>query len=194
MNVLIVLEDTPKDQFVAVPIVQALFQFIGRPAKVAAYQERMRSVEQATDLDKLMPALLARRGMVDIFLLIVDRDCRAPNRPRGGNRAEALRELERRVTANQQLGPNRFFLACEAIEELETWLLAGFDHERWSDLRDHCDPKEAYYEPFAKSRKVFEKPAEGRAELMNESVKRYRRIRQLCPELQRLEDRIRAIT
>ena len=44
--------------------------------------------------------------------------------------------------------------------------------------------------PFARERGVIEKPAEGRAELMAHAVRRYRRIRHLCPELQALEHRI----
>jgi hypothetical protein len=193
VNVLVVLEDTPRDQFIAVPIIRALFQFIGRPAKIAALPERLRSVEQATDLEKLLPVLAARRGMVDVFLLIVDRDCRAPGRPRGGNRAAALQRLERRVIDSGELGVSCRFLACEAVEELETWLLAGFDHANWTQIRDDCDPKETFFEPFAKSRGVFEKPAEGRAELMEQAIRRYKRIRLLCSELQSLEARLRAI-
>jgi hypothetical protein len=190
MNVLVILEDTPRDQFIAVPVVQALFQFIGRPAKVAALPERMRSVEQATDLERLLPVLAARRGMVDVFLLIVDRDCKAPDRPRGGDRAAALQNLERQVIGSGELGASCHFLACQAVEELEIWLLAGFEHASWMEVRDHCDPKEAYFEPFAKGRGVFEKPAEGRAELMSQAIRRYKRIRHLCDELQALEARL----
>lgn len=193
MNVQIVLEDTPNDRHIAVPIVQAMFQFLGRPAKVTALAERMRSVEQATDLDRLLPLLAARRGMVDVFLLIVDRDCRAPDRPRGGDRAAALRQLEQRIKESGELGAECRFLACEAWEELEVWLLAGFEHEAWRPIREHCDPKEEYFEPFARARGVFEFPAGGRAELMAEAVRRYRRIRHLCGELQLLEERLRPI-
>lgn len=190
MNVQIVLEDTPKDQHIAVPIVRALFQFIGRPAKVRVFTERMRSVEQATDLETLLPLLAARRAMVDLFILIVDRDCRAPGRPRSGNRAAALKTLEQRVVDSGELGTGCRFLACEAWEELEVWLLAGFDHANWNAIRDHCDPKETFFEPFAKARGVFDQPAEGRAQLMDEAIGRYRRIRHKCSELQLLEGRI----
>jgi hypothetical protein len=193
MNVLVLLEDTPNDQHVAVPVVRALFQYIDRSARVTALQERFGSVEQATNLDELLPALAARRGMVDIFLLIVDRDCRAPTRPRGGDRAAALQDLECRVKESGELGTSCHFFACQAIEELEVWLLAGFDHEGWAQIRDHCDPKETYFEPFAKQRGVFEKPAEGRAELMSQAVRRYKRIRHLCDELQALAARLREI-
>jgi len=190
VNVQVILEDTPRDQHIAIPIVQAVFQYIGRPAKVRAFNERMRSVERATDFDSLLPLLAARSGMVDLFILIVDRDCRAPNRPRGGNRAAALQILETRVVESGVLGPNCHFMACEAWEELEVWLLAGFYHTNWNEIRDHCDPKEAFFEPFAKAHGVIEKPAEGRAHLMHEAIRHYRRIRSRCPELRFLEERV----
>lgn len=190
MNVQIVLEDTPKDEHIAVPLIRALFQFIGRPANVAPLRHRMRSVEQAIDIERLLPQLAARCGMVDLFLLIVDRDCQAPDRPRGGNREAALRSLEQRISASGELGTSCRFLAYEAIEELEVWLLAGFDVPGWQEIRGHCDPKEAFFEPFSNGRGVFEKPAEGRADLMADAVRRYRRIRHLCPEIQVLEQRI----
>lgn len=190
MNVQVILEDTPKDQHIAVPVLRALFQFLGRPARVSALSERMGSVEQATDIERLLPLLAARRGMVDLFVLIVDRDCRAPDRPRGGDRAAALRALEEKVAASGELGGSCRFVACEAIEELEVWLLAGFKHDSWQAVREECDPKEAFFEPFAKARGVFEKPAEGRAELTSEAVRHYPRIRQLCPELVALEQRL----
>jgi len=193
VNVQIVLEDTPNDQHIAVPIIRAIFQYIQRPAKVAVLKDRMGSVEQATNLDRLRPLLAARCGMVDLFILIVDRDCRAPNRPRGGDRNATLRNLEQRVKDSGALGKSCRFIACEAIEELEVWLLAGFEHEAWQPIREHCDLKEEYFEPFAKGRGVFEQPGEGRAELMAESIGKYKRIRQLCEELQHLEVRIQGL-
>jgi hypothetical protein len=192
VNVLVLLEDTPKDRAIALPIVRAACQFIGRSARVAILEERLGSVEQATNFERLMPLLEARRGMVDVFVLLVDRDCQDPTRPRGGNRRAALDALEARVLNSEKLRGRRF-VACEAIEELEVWLLAGFEHSTWNAIREECDPKEVYFEPFARARGVFELPAEGRAELMAECIGRYRRIRHLCPELQALERRIAGI-
>jgi len=150
-------------------------------------------VEQAMDPKLLLPAISTRAPMADLILLLVDRDCCAPDRPRGGNRESALRDLEQRVHASGVLGPRCRFIACQAVEELEVWLLAGFDHPNWNGIRNECDPKEAFFEPFARERRVFDLPAEGRHELMREAVRRYRRIRVLCRELQLLEQRIRSI-
>lgn len=193
MNVQVILEDTPKDQHIAVGIVRAVFQSIGRVAKVAPLQHRFRSVEQATDPELLLPELETRCGMVDLFILVVDRDCRAPGRPRGGDRAAALRHLEATIRESGKLG-SCHFIACEAIEELEVWLLAGFELPEWKQIRDHCDPKEEFFEPFARDRGLFDEPDEGRSKLMAEVLGFYRRrIRVLCPELQELEQRVATI-
>jgi hypothetical protein len=191
VKVQVVLEDTPKDEHIAVAVVRALFQSVGRIATVAPLRHRFRGVDRVTNPRILLPELAARCGMVDLFILIVDRDCTAPGRPRGGDRASDLRELEAAIRDSGRLGECQF-LACEAIEELEVWLLAGFQRPGWQEIRDECDPKEAFFEPFAREMGVFDDPAEGRAELMAMAAPYYnKRIRVLCPELQELESRVR---
>ncbi len=93
MRILILLEDTPNDQHVAVPLVRALCQQRDIIAKVAASHERLGSVEEAMNPERLIPIIEIHQGMVDLFILIVDRDCRAPGRPRGGDRGQALAHL-----------------------------------------------------------------------------------------------------
>lgn len=190
MNILILLEDTPNDQHIAVPVVRALCAKRGITAKVRASQERLRSVEDATDPERLLPIIQTHQGMVELFILIVDRDCRAPDRPRGGDRASALANLEQKIAASGALGAGQRFITCQAIEELETWLLAAFDELPWQGVRDHCDPKEAYFEPLAEGRGLSENVGGGRQELMREALDRFKRIWQLCPELQQLAARI----
>ncbi|NJM48747.1 MAG: hypothetical protein HC860_23415 [Alkalinema sp. RU_4_3] len=51
---------------------------------------------------------------------------------------------------------------------------------------------EVYFEEYAKLRGCYSELAEGRRLLGAEAAKKYDRIRQLCPELQDLEDRIKA--
>lgn len=190
MKILILLEDTPNDQHIAVPLVRALCAKRGIPAKVTASQERLGSVEEAMDTTRLLPIIESHQGMVDLFILIVDRDCRAPGRPRGGDRAHALAHLEQTIAASGALGAGQRFITCQAVEELETWLLAAFDDLPWSKIRDHCDPKEVYFEPLAQARGLVENVGGGRQELMREALGRFKRIWQLCPELQHLAARL----
>ncbi len=183
MKILILLEDTPNDQHMAVPLVRALCQQRGITAKVAASQERLGSVEEAMNPERLIPIIESHQGMVDLFILIVDRDCRAPDRPRGGDRAQGLAHLEQVIASKGVLGPGQRFITCQAEEELETWLLAAFDNLPWQKVRNDCDPKESYFEPLARQRGVIENVGGGRQELMREAMGRFKRIWQLCPEL-----------
>jgi hypothetical protein len=76
---------------------------------------------------------------------------------------------------------------------MEVWVLAGFDLPKqwsWQAIRAERDPREAYFYPFSKIKGVFNSPAQGRSLLAQEAARKYDRIRQLCPELKALEDRI----
>jgi hypothetical protein len=89
----------------------------------------------------------------------------------------------------------RRFLAENAWQEIEVWVLAGHDLPNdwsWAAIRAERDVKEAYYQPFARSQGVFNSPGEGRRKLAEDAAKRYGRVRQLCPEdIRALEERIR---
>ena len=123
--------------------------------------------------------------MVDVFLLCVDRDGDA-------NRRAVLDHLEDQ--AKPVIGPGRAFLAENAWQEVEVWLLMGHDLPRqwdWREIRQEVHPKERYYRPFAESRGVLDLPDEGRDVLAREVATRYGQIRGRCVEdIRRLEGRI----
>jgi len=186
-RVLVIPEDFRKDQYVLEPIFTKLFESIGRKAKVIVCRDPLlRGVDQATDWDRVQEIIVRYRAMVECFLLVVDRDGKATRR-------KALDGLEKQAAA--ELGPGKRFLAKNAWQELEVWLLAGHDlpaEWAWKDVRAHENPKEAYYLPFARNRSVASEPAEGRGLLAREAASKYRRIRTLCPELKDLERRLSA--
>lgn len=144
MNVLVIPEDFRKDQYILKPIVEAMLQAIGRRAKVIVCQDPLLGgVDQATKWERIREILDRYRYSVNIFLLIVDRD----GQP---GRRDALNALERK--AKEYLAADRFFLAENAWQEVEVWILAGHDLPRdwtWKDIRQETDPKEVYFKPFA---------------------------------------------
>ncbi len=81
MNVLIIPEDFRKDQFVLKPIVERMFAEIGKPrAKVLiCFDPLLGGIDQATNWDRIRD-ILDMYPMVDIFLLLVDRDGSATRR------------------------------------------------------------------------------------------------------------------
>lgn len=64
----------------------------------------------------------------------------------------------------------------------------------WSAVRAHCDPKEAYFDPYIASRNLTFAAGEGRDIVGREAAANYKRIRNLCKEdVLNLEQRIRAM-
>lgn len=190
MNVLVIPEDFRKDQYVLKPIVQKMMRTIGLNARVQVCQDPLLGgIGEALKWERLAEIVDRYRGMVRLFLLVVDRDCVAGRRAR-------LDDLERKATKNLA-GSDRAFLAEAAQEEIEVWVLAGMnDLEKswsWREIREECHPKEQYYDAYAQQRRLLEAPYKGRDRLAREAASNYSRIRQLCPEdVGALEARVRA--
>lgn len=192
MMVVIILEDALHDKFIAVPIISALCQYkLGRPTKVIADQERLGGVDSAMQAERLAP-IVKRHPMADVFLLLLDRDCRAPERQYGGDRDAAIQKLEIEMGAHLPHPQRQRFIAHLAIEELEVWALAAQPSlpVLWAEIRDHCHPKETFFFPFTQKAGLSRTADQGRAALMTGAPRRYPSIRVKCPELQVLEKRI----
>ncbi|WP_438041906.1 hypothetical protein [Sorangium sp. So ce128] len=186
-RVLVIPEDFRKDQYVLEPVITRMFEVIGRKAKVIVCRDPLLGgVDQALRWERLQEILVRYQAMIECFLLIVDRD----GKP---GRREALDRLESLASTALPLGKR--FLAENAWQEVEVWLLAGHDlpsEWAWKAVRAHENPKEHYYQPLAKKRGVLQEPAEGPGILAREAASRYSRIRSLCPEVADLERRLGA--
>lgn len=188
MNVLIIPEDFRKDQDVLKPIIQKMLIALGRAkAKVVVLKDPLLGgIGEALKWERINEIIDENKGMVNLFLLCVDRDSVPARR-------EKLDKLEQK--AKEVLPPNRAFLAENAWQELEVWILAGHrdlpSEWVWADVRSDRDPKEAYFIPFAKQKGALQEYNQGRKTLANQAD--YNRIRQLCPEdIQNLENRIKS--
>ena len=190
MNVLVIPEDSRFDQHVLKPIIEAMLAALDRPrAKVRVCQDPvLGGVDQATNWNRVSEILDLYEGMVDLFLLIVDRD----GKP---GRRSALDGIEAKARATLRVGSH--LLAENAWQEIEVWILAGMDlptEWEWKEIRTEIQLKETYYTPFARSRNAVDEPGEGRRRLALEAASRYGRIRRLCPEdVRSLEVRIQAL-
>ena len=189
MIVRVICEDFTQDQFILKPIIEAMFREIVKPRiKVEIVRDpALRGVGQATDWKNIEAILDRYRGMTDLFLLCVDRDGEE-------HRRSALNGLEKQAKAHF---PGGLFLAENAWQELEVWLLAGHDtlpkEWKWAEIRAERDPKERYYRPFAQQNGVLNQPAQGRRTPAEQAAKNYARIRRLCREdIEALEKNIRA--
>jgi hypothetical protein len=104
-----------------------------------------------------------------------------------------LTQLEEQAATVVRTG--RKFLAENAWQEIEVWVLAGHDDLpstwEWQQVRQERDSKEMYFLPYAEQRGLVEEWDQGRKTLAVQAARRYRRIRQLCPEdVANLEGRI----
>jgi len=175
MNVLVIPEDFRKDQYMLKPIILAMMSNIGKPrAKVRVCQDPLLGgVVQATKWER-MKEIVDRYAMVNLFVLCVDRDGVE------GRRA-SLDFIEE--NARNELGFGRFFVAENAWQEIEVWVLAGHDlppEWSWQEIRKEKNPKEEYFIPYSEQRGLSDEPGQGRRTLAREAARRYERIRKLC--------------
>ena len=189
MNVLVIPEDFRKDQYMLKQIVLAMMKALGKPkATVKVCQDPLLGgIGETLKEERLQEILERYKGMVDLFLLCVDRDG-------NNNRKQRLTELEEK--AAEILKGDRLFLAENAWQEIEVWVLAGHDLPKewnWQTIRAEVHPKEQYFEPFANQRNLSNSPGQGRKLLAEEAAQNYNRIRRLCREdVVALEERIHA--
>lgn len=183
MDVLIIPEDPRLDQHILKPVVERIFADLKVPANIRVLQDpRMRGVSQALDENVIQP-VVDLYPMVDLFLVIVDRDC-----DRESNVARA-RTLESRI-------PDRL-IVCLAIEEVETWMLylhrdalgrelsAGF-----REVRASCDPKDEFAEPLLRKLGWTTTVGKGRKRAMRDLGASWSGLLRVCDELSEFRARI----
>ena len=114
MNVLVIPEDFRKDQFILKPLFERLFADMGRGrAQIRVCQNPLLGgVAEALKTQRIQEIVDRYDGMIDVFILCVDRD---------GNqgRRQRLDQIQ------GDFGNDRTFIAENAWEEIETWVLAA---------------------------------------------------------------------
>jgi len=186
VNVLVIPEDFRKDQYMLKPIIEAMLKKIGKGTAIVrvCQNPNLGGIGQALKWEKIQE-IIERYPMVDLFLLCVDRD----GYP---GRRKSLDNIE--VAAGNILTNNKLFLAENAWQEIEVWVLAGHKLPKtwtWKKIRADINPKENFYLPYAKQLGVVNLPSEGRKELAEAAARQYPRILQLCPEdIQALHTRL----
>jgi hypothetical protein len=173
VKVLIIPEDFRKDQYILKPLFERLFATLDWPNTkvVVCMNPLLQGVTEALNRTRLAE-IVDRYRMIDIFILCVDRDGIVGRR----------RQLDALET---EFNGIRRFLAVNAWEELETWVLAGVDLPKdwvWSHIRREISVKERYFDPLAKQRTVADGPGGGRKTLAEEAARRLNNIRQKCRE------------
>jgi hypothetical protein len=175
VKIMVIPEDPTIDQYILKPIVEQLFADLGKSPRVHVLSKpRLRGVPQALDASILADIVDTNR-MIDLFLVLVDRDADTQKRP------AVAREREREHV-------DRLFV-CLAIEEIEVWMLAlhreALDAP-WKEIRTERDPKELYAHPFLAQRAPKLGAGAGRAWAMRDLGAKWKGLLEVCPELAEL--------
>ncbi len=174
MNILVIPEDFRNDQYILKPLFERLFANMDRErAQVRVCRDPLLGgVGEALKTERIQDIVERYGGMTDIFILCVDRDGNRGRRQRLDQIEDAFRN-------------GRTFLAENAWEEIETWVLAGLNlprNWRWADVRAEIHVKEQYFEPLADERGVADGPGGGRKALGKEAARNIPAIRGKCPD------------
>lgn len=174
MRVLIIPEDFRNDQYILKPLFSRLFQSIGkRRVRVDVCRDPLLGgIGEALKSERIRDVIGRHGGMTDIFILCIDRDGEERRRQR-------LDQLE------EKLDNGRTFLAENAWEEIETWILAGLELPTdwdWSTVRAEVQVKKTYFERIVAQRGLSDAPGGGRKPLAEEASRRINAIRQKCRE------------
>ena len=181
LKVLVIPEDPTYNGAILEPLIKRMLAECGKPqAKVLVLTDpKVNGFDHAC---ARMVSIAERYAHFDFLLFLPDND--------GQNRAVGLRRLEERVA---QSGVR--LLCCAAIEEVETWLLAGHRsklQQDWRQVRQDVSVKENVFTPFLEQFGNRKESSGGRRRLMKEALRNYHSVTQLCPEIGDLEGRIKA--
>ena len=178
-RVLVVPEDPQQNGFILKPLTQAIMRDAGKSdAKVKLLTKpRLRGYDQA--VKALRSELSEAYGHVDLWLFFPDAD-RAVSK--------AMQDLETHVATK-----GITLLCCAARPELEIYACAAFRDEMpgtWEQSRAHPRMKEEIFEPLLRKHGDPRRPDKGRDRMIRQSLENLPLLFQLCPELQRLRNRI----
>ena len=173
MNIVVIPEDFRNDQYVLKPLITRLFRNIGVQSVTVwvCNDPLLGGIGEALKTERLMQIVERRKGWADFFILCVDRDGVTGRRQR-------LNDIEAEFGAT--------FLAENAWEELETWVLAAMNdlpnEWPWPVIRGEVQVKETYFDPYVEQRGLTATLGGGRKILGEEASRRIRAIRRKCPE------------
>jgi hypothetical protein len=178
-NVLVIPEDFTKDEHVLKPVVEKILEDAGKSnANIFVCRNpNFGGIGEALKKERLRKDVIARYPMMDLFVLLVDRDGEA-------GRGRIVSNIETELTA-ELTARNGRFVAELAWQEVEVFVLAGHDlpgSSSWQEIRADADVKNTFFQALVKDKGVENHPHDGRKKLMAEGIKNWARIKSRCPE------------
>ena len=180
-NVLVIPEDPTWNGYILKPLTKALLDDAGKPnARVKLLENpRVGGYDQA--LSAIRGELPDRYGFFDLWLFLPDADLAS---------ADAMDNLEADLQSR-----DISLLCCPAQPEIEIYACAAFPDElpgTWREARTHPRLKEEVFAPLLRRHGDPRQAGGGRGMMIERSLQNLQRLFRLCPETQRLRDRIAA--
>lgn len=185
-RVLVVPEDPTLNGYILKPLCEHILDTAGKPRASITILADPKVSGYADAKAKLLSEIPERWGHMDLILFICDAD--------GKDRSAEFSELERKLLERRH---SMQLICCAAVQELEAWLLAGHVEKlringwNWSSVRAEVSVKETYFHSFLEEYGDPAVPGGGRRRLMDEALANYAGMKQRCPEILELEDRVR---
>jgi hypothetical protein len=178
-NVLVIPEDFTKDEHILKPLAERILHELGKPnANVRVCRDpNFGGVREALKIARLRDDVIALYPMVDLFILVLDRDGDV-------GRETAAGQIETTLQG-EMAGTPRRFVASLAWQEVEVFILAGHDllpDWNWREIRADPDVKDTYFRQLAAAKNTFGLPRQGRKKLMGEAIQNWTRMKSRCPE------------
>jgi hypothetical protein len=187
-KVLVIPEDPTNNGYILQPFCKRLLEAAGKPNAIITVLPEPKVQGYSDAKSKLQEEIPGRWAHMDLFLFIPDADGKEDAR-----RDEFI-SLERKLQSQER--PVHLF-CCAAVQELETWILAGHPDKLkaekwdWKEVREEISVKERYFNAFLEKHGNISFPGGGRKQLAIEALVNFSGIKRKCPEIQILEDRIR---
>ncbi len=178
-KVLVIPEDFTKDEHVLKPVVEKILADAGRanPTVLVCRDPNFGGIGEAMKKERLKMDVIERYPMVDLFILMVDRDGDA-------GREQRAAQLESELTPEVKTANGRF-VAELARQEVEIFVLAGHelpDGWTWQQIRADGDVKNTAFQDLVREKDTSKLPHDGRKKLMAEAIQNWARIKSRCPE------------
>lgn len=182
-NVVVIAEDQTYNGYILKPLINRMLRECGKPnANVFVPPDsKAKGYEHVKSL--LIEQIIERYRHFDLLLFLPDAD--------GKDRSGEFERLEKQAS---EKGVK--LLCCAAVQEVETWLLAGHLDKlstNWKNIRADVSVKENIFASFLAEHGDPRRKGGGRDLLMNTTLQNYTGLLQRCPELELLQERIKLV-
>lgn len=178
-HVLVIPEDPTHNGSILKPLCERILASCG---KANAYVQVLTNPKLGgkDQMGSRLPEILDKYHHLELMLAF--RDCD------GENLSASFASWEKQAA---QAGVT--LLCCGAVQETEIYCLAGFHKELerpWNEVRQEVSLKETVFASFSQLR-YSKYPDGGRREMVQRSLENYDGLLARCPELAKLEERIK---